>query len=163
MKNIEKFIKELVPYIVIIMVVVIFRIWIATPVRVDGDSMNPTLENNQILILNKMNHKYKKNDIIVFKYNGSKLVKRIVATPKDKVKISDGVLYVNGKKLKDVVDTKIEYSGIAENEITVNDDEYFVLGDNRNNSLDSRYIGLISKNEIEGTVAFSIFPPKKIK
>ena len=155
-----KIIKEIVPYIVIIVVVVLIRLFVATPVRVDGDSMNPTLSNNQILLLNKMDKHYKRFDVIVFNHNGNKLVKRIIGLPGDKVTYTDNKLYINDKLIKENYTRKNTDDFISDK---VPSDMYFVLGDNRSNSLDSRYIGLISKSDIEGVVNFSIIPPKKIK
>ena len=155
-----KIIKEIVPYIVIIVVVVLIRLFIATPVRVDGDSMNPTLSNNQILLLNKMDKHYKRFDVIVFNHNGNKLVKRIIGLPGDKVTYTDNKLYINDKLVKENYTRKNTDDFISDK---VPSDMYFVLGDNRSNSLDSRYIGFVSKSDIEGVVNFSIIPPKKIK
>ena len=155
-----KIVKEIVPYIVIIVVVVLIRLFIATPVRVDGDSMNPTLSNNQILLLNKMDKNYKRFDVIVFNHNGNKLVKRIIGLPGDKVTYTDNKLYINDKLIKEKYTRKNTDDFTSDK---VPSDMYFVLGDNRSNSLDSRYIGFISKSDIEGVVNFSIIPPKKIK
>ena len=155
-----KIIKEIVPYIVIIVVVVLIRLFVATPVRVDGDSMNPTLSNNQILLLNKMDKHYKRFDVIVFNHNGNKLVKRIIGLPGDKVTYTDNKLYINDKLIKENYTRKNTDDFISDK---VPSDMYFVLGDNRSNSLDSRYIGFVSKSDIEGVVNFSIIPPKKIK
>ena len=80
-----KFIKELYTYVVIVVVVVLFRTFIATPVRVDGDSMKDTLHNNDILILNKLSKSYKRFDIVVIDYNNSKLVKRIIGLPGENI------------------------------------------------------------------------------
>ena len=87
-----KFIKELVPYIVIIVVVVLIRTFIVTPVQVDGESMYPTLLDNQILILKKYDHSYDRFDIVVFKYNNSKLVKRVIGLPGETVSYKNNIL-----------------------------------------------------------------------
>ena len=72
----KKFLKELYPYIVIVVVVVLFRSFIATPVRVSGNSMYPTYHDGDILILNKMDKKYSRFDVVVIDLNGEKLIKR---------------------------------------------------------------------------------------
>ena len=77
----KKIIKEVYPYIIIIVCVVLFRTFIATPVRVDGNSMNDTLNNNDILILNKLDTSYERFDIVVINYGNTKLVKRIIGLP----------------------------------------------------------------------------------
>ena len=156
----KKFLKETVPYLVIILVVILIRLFIVTPVRVDGASMNPTLNNSQILLLNKMNKNYKRFDVVVFNHNGNKLVKRIIGLPGEKVTYSNNKLYINDRLVKENYTRKDTDDFISD---TVPSNMYFVLGDNRSNSLDSRYIGFIDKNDIEGIVHFSIIPPKKIK
>ncbi len=156
----KKFIKELIPYIVIILSVVLIRTFVATPVRVDGKSMDPTLSNNEILMLNKFDKTYKRFDIIVFNYNSSKLVKRIIGLPGDKIEYIDDKLYINGEEIKEPYKRKKMDNYTSD---VVPNNMYFVMGDNRGNSLDSRYIGSIRKEDIEGTVKLSILPPKILK
>lgn len=163
--RIKNFLKELIPYIIIILVVAIIRTFIVTPVRVDGPSMNPTLEDKQLLILSKYQKNYERFDIIVFNHNGSKLVKRIIGLPGDKVEYKNNLLYINGEMIDEpfdhVVTSDFNLSDIGYDIIP--DGMYFVVGDNRKNSLDSRYIGLIAKEDIEGTVNLSLWPFKKVK
>ena len=73
-----KFVKEFIPYIIVIFIVVLIRSFIVTPVRVDGASMNPTLKDGDIMLLNKFDKDYKRFDIVVVDYNGTKLIKRII-------------------------------------------------------------------------------------
>lgn len=160
MKN--KF-KELLPYIIIIISVVVIRTFIVTPVRVDGESMSPALENNDILVLNKMNHTYQRFDIVVIRYNGVRLVKRIIGLPGEMIVYKNNKLYVNGKYIKEEFlsastdDFTIQYLG--ENKVPA--DSYFVMGDNRGNSMDSRMIGFISSKDILGKTKFTLFPLHK--
>ena len=155
-----KFIKELIPYVVIVVVVVFFRTYIATPVRVDGDSMNPTLKNGQILILNKMDKEFDRMDIVVFDYKGERLIKRVIGLPGEKVEIKDNKLYINGEEVNDYSDN-VKTKDYKLN-VTIPEGYYFVLGDNRSNSADSRIIGLISNEEIKGSVLFRLIPLTKI-
>lgn len=158
-----KFLKEVIPYIVIIVVVVLIRTFIITPVQVDGNSMYPTLDDNEILILKKYDKSYERFDIVVFKYNKSKLVKRIIGLPGEKVSYKDNELYINGEKMEDVkLETKTSDFTLEDLGYTIIPEGYYlVLGDNRNNSIDSRRIGLVSEHDIEGTTTFSIFPFNK--
>lgn len=162
----KKIIKELYPYFIIIIVVVLFRTFIATPVRVDGSSMVDTLHNNEILILNKLNKSYDRFDIVVIKYGKSKLVKRIIGLPGESIRYENNVLYINNKEIDDVAIARTSDFELKElyNIDTIPEDYYFVMGDNRGNSLDSRdyRVGLIKKSDIIGTTSFRVFPFTKI-
>ena len=167
MKNI---IKELIPYVIIIIVVVLFRTFIATPVQVSGVSMVPTLSNKEILILNKYDTSYKRFDIVVLNYGHDKLIKRIIGLPGEKVKYVDDKLYINDKLVKENFKTNTytkdfdlaESFGNGKDSYTIPKGYYFVMGDNRNNSKDSRIIGCIPKKDIKGTISVAIFPINKI-
>lgn len=136
-------------------------------VRVIGDSMQPTLYNGQSVLIDRALSKIispKTGDIIVFLPNGNVnshfYVKRIVATPGDKVQIIDGSLYVNDEirmEDSDLYD-KMEDAGIAANPIKLQSGEYFVLGDNRNSSEDSRSanIGIVKSGMIVGKAWFKL-------
>lgn len=158
----KKYIKEIVPYIVIIIGVVLFRTYIFTPVKVDGLSMYPTLSDNEVLILKKYDKKYERFDIVVLNYQNDKLVKRIIGLPGEHIKYSEGILYVNGKKIEEEFIKEItDDFDIEVFDDKIPEDCYFVLGDNRDNSKDSRMIGFINKKDIEGKVEFAIFPFNK--
>lgn len=113
--------------------------------------MEPTLKNNSILIAKKFDLNIKRNDIIVAKKNRLLIIKKVIAIPNDRIKLENGYVYVN-----DIVSDNLytEYAGILENEITLKSDEFFIMGDNRQNSVDSRYqeIGIIKKSEIKGII-----------
>lgn len=159
----KKFIKELIPYIVIIIVVVLIRTFIVTPVQVDGESMYPTLLDNQLLLLKKYDHSYDRFDIVVFEYNNSKLVKRIVGLPGETISYKDNKLYINNKEIDNISLDSYTYDfDLSELGFDIiPEGYYFVLGDNRTNSLDSRAIGLVSEDSILGVTNFSIFPFKR--
>ena len=141
-------------------------------VSVIGPSMSPTLESGEKVLVNRFVYKLfdpKQNDLIVFQPNGNEkshyYVKRVIALPGDTVQIKDGKVYVNGELLAESVETeKIENAMMAENEIVVGEDEYFVLGDNRNNSEDSRYasIGNVKKDHITGEAWMVVYPFDRI-
>ena len=103
-------------------------------------------------------------DIVVFKYGDSKLIKRVIGLPGEKVEYKNNNLYIDDNKIKDVfLLTETDDFNLKNLDVEViPDDYYFVLGDNRINSSDSRTIGLISIKDIEGTVSFRAFPFKRI-
>lgn len=166
----KKVIKELIPYIIIVIVVVLFRTFIATPVVVDGPSMDPTLKNGELLILEKVDKKYHRMDIVIVKtmIDGSKerLVKRIIGLPGEYIEYKHDKLYVNGKPVKDKFASDTERFSIKElyHKKKIPEGYYFVMGDNRGVSLDSRdkRVGFIKKEEIVGKAVFRIFPFNKI-
>lgn len=166
MKTIKKLFKELYPYIIIVIVVVLFRTFIATPVRVEGASMDSTLKNKDILILNKLDKSIKRFDIVVIKTNNTKLIKRVIGLPGEYIEYKDNDLYINGEKIEDVDVSRTADFSLKElyNVDQIPSDYYFVMGDNRGYSSDSRdyRIGLIKKSEIVGTTTIRIFPFTKI-
>lgn len=137
-------------------------------VTVVGPSMNPTLQDSQVVLVNKMIYRVsdvKRYDVIAFSKVGEENyyydIKRVIGLPEEKLRISNGDIYINGERLTDLpFDMTIQISGIAEEEIILGEDEYFVMGDNVNNSEDSRYtnIGNIAKTEITGKVVTVLFP-----
>lgn len=162
----KKIIKELYPYVIIVISVVLFRTFIATPVRVDGNSMNDTLNNNDILILNKLDKTYERFDIIVINVNNNKLVKRIIGMPGENISYEDNQLYINGKKFEDIETSRTTDFSLEElySIDKIPEGYYFVMGDNRGNSLDSRdyRVGLVKKEDITGITIFRLFPFNKL-
>lgn len=155
-----KVIKEVIPYIVIVVVVVLIRTFIITPVRVDGDSMKNTLKNGDILLLYKLSS-INRFDIIVLdeEKDNEKIIKRVIGMPGETVAIKKGKIYINDK----VIDDEYAYGETSDyNKVTLRDNEYFILGDNRLISKDSRYFGPIKDNEIKGKIVFRLFPFTKI-
>lgn len=144
----------------------IINAYIVQETIVNGSSMNPTLESSDKVLIDKIIYKIDKlnrYDIVVFDYHHSSVyVKRIIGLPGERITIRKGRVYVNGKILKDdprIKDT-MHYAGIARDGVELGKDEYFVLGDNRNNSYDSRYeeVGVVNKSSMIGKVWIRIFP-----
>lgn len=153
-KKKKSFWMELLPYIIIVVVVILIRSFLVTPIIVDGNSMNPTLNDNEMMLLWKQGN-INRFDIVVIDIPNDHLIKRVIALPKETIKCEDHVIYVNDEALDSSYG-----SGVTEDfpSITLGDDEYFVLGDNRENSTDSRVIGPIQKSQIKGKTNFIIFP-----
>ena len=155
--------NDILSYVTIILVVVLVRTFIITPVRVVGSSMDKTLKEGEILLLEKIDKKYKRYDIVVIKENNERIIKRIIGMPGESVKIVEGVIYINGEAIKDKYASsytgdfsldKFDLDVIPEN-------SYFVLGDNRIVSKDSRLLGPINKKQIQGKAIYRIWPFNK--
>ena len=166
--------KELIPYAVIIMVVVLIRTFLVTPIKVNGTSMEGTLHDGDTMILNKIKYKVsdiKRFNIVVIKTSDSYLIKRVIGLPGEKIKYeiinNTGILYINGKKVEESFiddDVKIKTCNndgeLCKDGITIPNNYYFVMGDNRGDSIDSRIIGNIDIKNITGTTKLVIFPIK---
>ena len=156
--------KELLSYVVIIVVVVLIRTFIATPVIVDGDSMLPNLKDNQIMILYKLPKELKRFDIVVAEHTveGTKesLVKRVIGLPGEDVEYKDNKLYINDEVVSEdfIIEETADFNLASLGYLEIPDGHYFVVGDNRDDSLDSRILGLIPEEDIEGKSVFSLFP-----
>lgn len=159
-----RIIKEIIPYIIVIMAALLIRTFLFTPVKVDGTSMYPTLEDGEVLILKKYDKSYERFDIVVVNYNGEKLVKRIIGMPGENIKYKNNKLYVDGEILEEPLELETaDFNLLDLGYNTIPKDCYLILGDNRYNSTDSRVIGLIKKNDILGTTSLRIWPLKKIE
>ena len=141
--------KEILDWVIYIGIILLFTYLIITYVgvrtRVSGQSMQPTLHDGDNLLVDKLTYRFrdpKRYEIVVFPYKYEEdtyYIKRIIGLPGETVQIIDGYVYINGEKLKKDYGAEVmQDSGIAEEPITLGEDEYFVLGDNRNHSSDSR-------------------------
>jgi len=142
--------------------------YVCKKAEVEGESMETTLYDGQQLMMDKLTYRFndpERFDIIVFPYQHGKrtlYVKRIIGLPGEKIRIDDeGTIYIDGEVLDEHYGREvIEDPGLAVAEITLSEDEYFVLGDNRNYSVDSRFVevGAVKKADILGRVVFRIWP-----
>lgn len=164
----EFVLKTIVDVIMIVCATYLIMMAFFTNATITGHSMNNTLYNGDKVLVNKIAYTFhapERYDLIVFESDMSGIsgsyVKRIIGLPGETVQIIDGIVYIDGKPLEnDVISTYINKPGLASEPIKLSYDEYFVLGDNRNNSDDSRYsnIGLIKRDKIIGKPWLRIRP-----
>ena len=158
--SIGSFIYSFVETVVIALVIaVVLYLFLMTPHEVLGNSMHPTYKNGEYLMANKVLYRFsepRRGDVIIFKYSETQdFIKRIIGVPGDSLTIKDGKILINGNQLDEgayLADTVYTNGGAAVAEgqtITIGENEYFVCGDNRPHSSDSRTFGSISKDRIK--------------
>ena len=167
--SIGQFLLSFLETIVVALVISIFLyLFIMTPHEVVGRSMYPTYKDGEYLMANKIVYRFsepKRGDVIIFKYSDTQdFIKRVIGLPGDQVMLKDGHIYINGNELDEsaYLDSSIYTSGgeyLHEGEtITIPDNEYFVCGDNREHSSDSRSFGPIKKADIKGRAWIVYYP-----
>ena len=168
------------PFVIVLIFVIVIRLFICSPVRVDGSSMDTTLSDGQILLLYKLKVHTKginRFDIVVINSESDgEIIKRVIGLPGEFIKyvieekdgITKGVLYVNNKVVEEIGpsdEAKLQtckFNGdICKDGIQLGENEYFVMGDNRPVSKDSRIIGPINKSRIQGITEIRLFPFSK--
>lgn len=168
--NYKKILRELVPYVVVVVVVLLIKAFIVTPVKVSGVSMYSNLHNADIMILNRISYKFSKierGDIVVVDVNSNRLIKRVIALPGDKIYAFENVLYINDEPYEEdyladnIVTDDFDLKSIS-NQEKLAKDHYFLMGDNRQQSADSRVFGTVSKKQIIGKSNLIIFPLNRI-
>ena len=171
-KSVQEQIKSILLWIFEILVVVLAAFVLVLffgQIRTNtGQSMEVTLSDGDHVLIDTLSYRIgspKRNDIIAFKPNGSDTshtyIKRVIGLPGETIQIRDGMIYINSKVYLEKTDyPAITNPGLASEEIKLGVTEYFVLGDNRNNSEDSRYadVGLVDADYIEGRVWLRILP-----
>lgn len=153
----KNYVKEFLPYFIIIVVVVLIKMFIVSPIRVNGASMNPTLNDKDIMLLDEISYRFsdiERFDIVVVKEKSEYLIKRVIGLPGENISYKDGKLYINGKHIKE----DFKHKETMDFSTTLGKDEYFIMGDNRTNSTDSRVFGPISRSEIIGKTKLTILP-----
>lgn len=158
--------KLLFSMVIIFAIVMFFTHNIARLALTVGNSMNDALENGQLLLVDEVTRPddYERYDIVVVKTpkaSVSHVIKRVIGLPGETVQIINGTVYINGTALEDDPgNEKIKDAGLAANPVTLGEGEFFVMGDNRNNSVDSRstVVGNVKENYIIGKVWIRIIP-----
>ena len=150
-ESVKKAIKEIIPYIIILVVVLLIKKFIFTTILVDGPSMQNTLHNKDVMILDKIGIKLKdikRFDIVVIKTGGTKIIKRVIGLPGEKIEYKENKLYINEKHIEEDYGSDVTYDFDV---LEIPENHYFVLGDNRTDSIDSRILGTIEKKILKDT------------
>ncbi len=147
-------------------IAVLVRTFVFEPIQVDGESMSPTLHSHQSLGVEKVTRYCglpERGEIVIVHYPKSDdaFVKRVIGLPGDTIEIKDSTVYLNGEPLDEDYVSAEPYNDMPA--VTVPEDSVFVMGDNRYNSQDSRYVGSISKDAIIGRALFVIWPLNEIQ
>ena len=175
-RNGSGILREIGGWILYILIIIALTYFIITYVgqrtRVSGSSMETTLSDGDNLIVDKLSYRFrdpKRYDIIVFPYKyeeNTYYIKRIIGLPGETVQVAGGYVYINGELLtSDIYGAELmEVPGIAAEPITLGEDEYFVLGDNRNHSSDSRdpSVGILKRDDLMGRAWVRIYPFDKV-
>lgn len=159
--------------IIIIIIVKSIQAFIVQPFIVDGGSMLPTYHNREFLFVDKLTYRFKapeRGDIVIFKlyeddknpYNGKYLIKRLIGLPGERIVVKNGITTIYNKENPNGFTIKepfILYGDINKDaDITLDNNHYFVMGDNRAQSYDSRYWGALKGEDIKGQVFFRVYP-----
>ena len=171
----NSFFKELLGWVLYIGIIIGLTYFIVTYVgqrtMVSGDSMETALQDGDNLIVDKISYRFREPErfeIIVFPYRYAEntyYIKRIIGLPEETIQIIDGYVYIDGERLEENYGLeRMDSAGIAADPIVLDKDEYFVLGDNRNNSSDSRVssVGILKREELIGRAWVRIWPLNKI-
>ncbi len=134
-------------------------------VEVAGNSMSPLLNSGDVVLIDQFLYDLtgpKRFDVVVFEREDAKVnIKRIIGLPGETVQITEGRIWIDGERLEEPADQKkIALAGLAETPVTLGEDEYFLLGDNRDSSEDSRFVnvGNVKAGQIKGKVWFRVYP-----
>ena len=127
----------------------VFTRTVIQPTIVVGQSMEPTLKEGNLLLVNRLAEKYERFDIVVASYENSYLIKRVIGLPGETIQIKNNKIYIDNKEINDVYNGSMD-GGMFLEPTLIKENEYVIIGDNRNNSSDSRYFGPVSVDTIMG-------------
>lgn len=169
LREVREFIIDTSKYILTMVVVIFIIMYVATVQQIIGSSMESKYKDQDIVILNKLHYRFfkiKRFDVVSLKYDDSKyLIKRVIGLPGDNIEYKNNKLFINGKKIEEYFldkETNTEdFSLTTLGYEKIPKDMYLVLGDNRENSLDSREIGLVKRKDILGKIKLRIWPINK--
>lgn len=166
--------KELLEWIVFLLIIIgatyLIITYVGQRTKVSGQSMETTLHDGDNLIVDKISYRFREPErfeIIVFPYQHKEntyYIKRIIGLPGETVQVTEGCVYIDGERLDEHYGNELmENAGLAEEPITLGEDEYFVLGDNRNHSSDSREpsVGILHREDLLGRAWIRIWPLDK--
>ncbi len=160
-RELNEFLKDTFKYLLVIVGVFLVVMFVVTFQQVMGPSMEPTFYEGDVLLLDKLSYRFFKpsrNDIVVIEEDSKNMIKRIIGLPGETISYKDNILYIDGESYKETT-ISVETSDFGP--VTLGSDEYFVMGDNRINSMDSRDFGPVEKKHIVGRVAIRIWPFNK--
>jgi len=164
---------EIVKFLILSAIIVIpIRIFIAEPFIVSGSSMDPTFEHGEYLIVDELTYHFekpKRGDVVIFKYPAEPskyFIKRIVGLPQERVAIKSGEIFIYNTEWPDgrrLDEPYLKDHDNSQTDLTLSEDEYYVLGDNRSHSFDSRAWGPVPEKNIIGKPFIRLFPVTEIK
>jgi len=174
-----KGLRLLALFAVVALSVLLFRAFVLERCVVDGASMEDTLFDGDVVLIDKTADEFFRYDVVVARVEAmaqnsflseTNIVKRIIGLPTETIEIQGGAIYIDGVEQQGYddcppwVNARTSWGGIAAQEggVTLGEDEYFLLGDNRQESMDSRFLGAVKGEDIRGSAVFQIYPPSRI-
>ena len=164
LRDIKEFLKDVSKYIIIALIVFLIVVYVVSFEQVIGSSMEPTLKEENIIVVDKLSYKFRKikrNEIIIFKYDEKYLIKRVIGLPGETIEYKNNILYIDNEAYEETFLSNVTTEDYNTGLIPKN--KYFVLGDNRENSLDGNDFGLIDEKDIIGKAWFIVWPLGKFK
>lgn len=164
---VKDLLSTLLSLVIMAGIVLVILNFVGSRVSVEGTSMYPTLNDKDQLVEDILTYKFirepKRFEIVIFKLKNdpdTHYIKRVIGLPGETVQIADSKIYINGEELQEDYGRGVYFlAGSAAQPVVLGEDEYFVLGDNRNNSIDSRYaVGKVNRRQFTGRAIFRIWP-----